>query len=226
LALDELRDAGLTTRAEIISNGAPAQFVPLPVRPRGPFTVLTVGRLVPEKRHDLVVEAVRRSKHASSLRLVIVGKGPLLEKLEQQTRELPARVELGFKSDEELLWLYQTADLYVHASEVELEGMAVLEAMRCGCPAVTADSQKSATKQFALDPAHTFPGGDAQALADKLDDWFEHPERLPQEREKTLAAVQNFGLDHTVEAYEALYERVVAERPLFPARDFDSARPG
>ena len=174
--------------------------------------MLTVGRLVPEKRHDLVVEAVRRSKYASQLRLVIAGKGPLRQKLEQQASSLPSRVEFGFPSDEDLLKLYQTADLYVHASEVELEGMAVLEAMRCGCPALTADSSKSATKQFALDDAHMFPHGDVQALANKLDEWFEHRERLPRVREMTLAAVKDYGIEHTVAAYEQLYERVAPVR--------------
>lgn len=211
LALNELLEAGLTAPAVVISNGAPAQFAPLPSsRPPGPFTVLSVGRLVPEKRHDLLVEAVRRSKHASKVRLVIAGRGPLHDTLERQAKSLPVPVELGFKSDEELLRLYQTADLYVHASEVELEGMAVLEAMRCGCPTVTADSRTSATKQFALDADHVFPTGDAQALANRLDDWFEHPERQAPERQKTLAAVEGFGIEHTRAAYESVYQRVAA----------------
>lgn len=211
-SLDELRASGLTRPAEIISNGAPAQFAPLTSRPPGPFTVLTVGRLVPEKRQDLVIEAVRRSKHAASLRLVIAGRGPLREKLEAQARTLPGGVEFGFKSDEELLRLYQTADLYVHPSEVELEGMAVLEAMRCGCPTVTSDSVTSATKQFALDDAHVFRTGDVQALSARIDDWFENPARLAQGRQKTLTAVKDYGLENTTAAYSRLYERVASQR--------------
>lgn len=211
LALQELLNAGLTTPAQVISNGAPPRFAPLSSRPRGPFTLLTVGRLVPEKRHDLVLEAVRRSKHGAEVRLVIAGKGPMQGRLEQLAQQSPAQVELGFKSDEDLLHLYQTADLYVHASEAELEGMAVLEAMRCGCPAVTSDSRTSATRQFALDEGHVFPGGDAQALANLIDDWFEHPEGLARERARTLEAVQGYGLEHTVAAYENLYERVAAQ---------------
>lgn len=208
LAYEELLAAGLTTPAQIISNGAPEWFAPLPTRPPHPFTVLTVGRLVPEKRHDVVVEAVCRSRHASAMRLVIAGKGPCRAALERQARTCPAQVELGFQTDAALLRLYQTADLYVHASEAELEGMAVLEAMRCGCPTVVSDARASATRQFALGPAHLFRSGDAQALADRIDEWFEHPDRLVREREDTLEAVRGFGLSHTVEAYEALYQRV------------------
>ena len=217
LALDELEAAGLTAPAFIISNGAPAQFTPLPTRPPAPFTVLTVGRLVPEKRQDLLLEAVRRSRHASAIRVVIAGRGPLREKLETMAKALPARVELGFQSDEDLLRLYQTADLYVHASEVELEGMAVLEAMRCGCPSLLSDSPTSAAKQFALSPSHLFPNGDASALAAKIDEWFENPRRLELARAKTLGAVRNYGLDHTIEAYEELYQRVAARKLELPA---------
>lgn len=211
LALDELRAAGLRVPAVVISNGAPARFAPLPARPPGPFTVLTVGRLVPEKRQDVVLEAARRSKHAGELRVVIAGRGPLHDELEALAKNHPSHVELGFKTDEELLRLYQTADLYVHPSEVELEGMAVLEAMRCGCPSLTSDSPSSATKQFALGAEHLFPQGDAQALANRLDAWFEHPQWLAPAREKTLAAVKDYGLDHTLAAYEQLYERVAAQ---------------
>lgn len=208
LALDELKTAGLTTPADIISNGVPECFTPLAARPSHPFTVLTVGRLVPEKRHDVVLEAVGRSRHARELHLVIAGRGPCAAALQEQADHNPAHVELGFQPDDALLRLYQTADLYVHASEAELEGMAALEAMRCGCPSVVADAPTSATRQFSLGPEHLFPQGDAQALAERIDDWFEHPARLTEERAKTVAAVEGYGLSHTVAEYERVYERV------------------
>jgi glycosyltransferase involved in cell wall biosynthesis len=100
----------------------------------------------------------------------------------------------------------------VHASEAELEGLAALEAMRCGCPVLTSDARTSATKQFALDAWHVFPAGDAQALADRLDDCFEHRNRLADDRERTLAAVQGYSLERTVEAYEHLYGQVAQQR--------------
>jgi glycosyltransferase involved in cell wall biosynthesis len=214
LARNELLDAKLTVPTVIISNGAPERFAPLPVRPKGRFTVLSVGRLVPEKRHDVILEAAKRSKHSSELSVVIAGKGALLDsRLHAQAYGHPSQVELGFVSDDRLLELYQTADMYVHASEVELEGMAALEAMRCGCPSVLCDSPASATKQFALGPEHLFPPGDASALARRIDDWFEHPAKLEALRAQTLESVRGLGLDATLLAYERLYLSLAEHRP-------------
>ncbi|MBK7864693.1 MAG: glycosyltransferase [Archangiaceae bacterium] len=209
LARDELRKAGLKAPTEVISNGAPDRFAPLPRREPGRFTVLSVGRLVPEKRHDLIIEAVAASKHARELRLVIAGKGPLQPRLEALAAESPAEVKLGFVSDDELLSLYQHADLYVHASEVELEGMAALEAMRCGCPALIADAPESATKQFAIDAWHLFTPGDAWELARRIDDCFEHRAQLEAMRETTLAFVHGYGLASIIARYEAVYQQVI-----------------
>ncbi len=218
LAEDELHAAGLKTRSVVISNGAPERFRPAEVRARGKFTVLSVGRLVPEKRHDVIIEAVRRSKHAAELRLVIAGKGPLLGRLEQLAKGHPAEVRLGFVSDDELLSLYQSADLYVHASEVELEGMAALEAMRCGCPALLSDAKESATKQFAIDAEHLFPAGDADALAARIDRAFEHPLELEQQRARTLAFVRDYGIDSVIAQYEHAYDGVLARHRFRPQR--------
>jgi glycosyltransferase involved in cell wall biosynthesis len=217
LARDELLKAGLKRPSAIISNGAPERFRPAAARQAGPFTVLSVGRLVPEKRHDLILEAARRSRHARDLRVIIAGKGPLELKLRGLAIGHPSQVRLGFVDDDALLRLYQSADLYVHASEVELEGMAPLEAMRCGCPAVIADSPASATRQFALDGSHLFPAGDAHALARRIDEAFEHRARLVEKRARTLEAVSRFGLAQTVAAYEGIYAALAdRRRPALP----------
>jgi glycosyltransferase involved in cell wall biosynthesis len=212
LALDELRDVGLSTPAVIISNGAPEKFGPADYRPPHPFTVLSVGRFVPEKRHDVIIEAVRQAKHGAQMRLVIAGKGPLQNMLEGLAADHPADVRIGFVEDDELLKLYQTADVYVHASEVELEGMAAVEAMRCGCPSILADSPASATRQFALDRHHLFHPGDAAELAGRLDEFFEHRVWLEAERKRTLDSVKDLGLHTIIGEYEKAYLGVVKRR--------------
>lgn len=212
---DELTAAGLTVPTVVISNGVPEWFTPsdAPRNPDTPFTLLTVGRMSPEKRQDVVLEAVHRARHRDQFRVVLAGKGPREAALRKRAETLGLNVELGFVPDQRLLALYQTADLYVHASEVELEGMSVLEAMRCGCPALVADSPSSAARELALDPLHTFPAGDVRALAERLDYWFEHRAELEQARRRTLEATANRGLRETVRALESLYYSVAGASP-------------
>ncbi len=97
LARGELMRAGLTALPVIISNGAPDEFAPAPRQPGGPFTILSVGRLVPETRHDVIIEAARRSRFASQLRVVIAGKGPLEQRLRGAGRRSPLADRAGLR---------------------------------------------------------------------------------------------------------------------------------
>lgn len=213
LSLRALTSAGLTVPSHVISNGAPSRFMPLPRRPFTPFTVLSVGRLVPEKRHDLIIEALRRAQCAPHVRLVIAGRGPCGEHLQRLAQGHPAHVRVGYVDDDELVALYQTANLYVHASDVELEGLAVLEAMRCGCPAIIANSPSSASTQFALDDAHLFAPDDPDALARALDHWFFDRAGLGASRVRSYDHVRHFGIGETIAAYERVYRSLSLVNP-------------
>lgn len=83
---------------------------------------------------------------------------------------------MGFYGQEELLRLLNSCDLYVHASDAEIEGISCMEALACGLVPVIANSPLSATPQFALDDRSLFQAGNAGDLADKIDYWIEHPE--------------------------------------------------
>ena len=74
---------------------------------------------------------------------------------------------------------YNMADLYVHAADIEVECMSAMEAMACGKPLLISDSEKSATKQFALDSRSLFTAGNAEDLTSRIDYWI----RNKKERE-------------------------------------------
>jgi glycosyltransferase involved in cell wall biosynthesis len=213
-ALAELRAHGLRAPAEVISNGAPPDFAPRgqerAERHRGRILLLAVGRLAPEKRLDVTIEGVRRSRHAASIQLVVTGRGPRAREVRRRVRALPVPAEVGFVSDGELRRLLATADLLVHASELELEGMAVLEALASGTPALVARAPASAAPQFAISPEFLFEPGDPDDLARHLDRLLDAPERLRAARAEALALAGRFRLADSVARLEALYLRVAA----------------
>lgn len=107
----------------------------------GPFGdyVLTVGRLDPWKRTDLVVGALA---HAPSAQLVIVGRGPEEERLRRLARRLSVadRIRWVPLADEEtLLSLYSGARLVAIAPAGEDLGYVPLEAFLSGKPVVTTE---------------------------------------------------------------------------------------
>jgi glycosyltransferase involved in cell wall biosynthesis len=184
-AEQKLRSHGLRTPTFVVSNGvtpdvakATAGMGERPQDDPGTFFILAVGRLAQEKRQDVILEAVRRSRHRDQIRLVLAGEGPRGDELRRLAQSLPRGAEIGFLPREELLRYFTQADLFVHASEVELEGMAVLEAMSAGLPVLVAQAPESAASAFALDDDFRFPAGDASTLSARIDALIEDRQKL------------------------------------------------
>jgi glycosyltransferase involved in cell wall biosynthesis len=209
--VEELRRRGLAVPADVVSNGIPPQFQPGPgqVRtPGAPFQVLAVSRLAKEKRLDVIIEAVRLARHAPRIQLVLCGHGPEAERLRRLAAGLPLPAEFRVVEEADMPGVMRGADLLVHASEIELEGMAVLEALGTGLPALVADARYSAAARLAISDEFRFPPGDAAGLARRLDHLVEHPERLAAAREASLAAAEGLRLSTSIAKLEAIYQKV------------------
>ncbi len=91
--------------------------------------LLAIGRLVPHKRFDQLIEAVR----GSGLRLTIAGVGPELDRLR---RIAPPRVSFaGAVTDAELKVLLTGARALVHPT-IEEFGIVMAEALAAGVPVI------------------------------------------------------------------------------------------
>jgi glycosyltransferase involved in cell wall biosynthesis len=224
-AEERLRAHGFRARAVVVSNGVPPDVaeataieVPRPaVSEDRPFFILTIGRLAAEKRQEVIIEAVRRSRHRDRIRLVVMGAGPREAELRDLARELP-HAEVGFAPRAELLHSLATADLFVHASEVELEGMAVLEAMSAGLPSIVAQAPESAASRFALNDDFKFPAGDAGALAEKIDALIEAPHKLEAARPAYRERARQFDFGASVDKLVDVYRDLVDAKRNAEAR--------
>lgn len=101
-----------------------------PVAGLEPGFVLTVARLLPYKRVDVVIDAVRQLE---GTRLVVVGEGPDADRLAARAPEVTHF--FPSVSDAELRWLYANAQALVTASQEDF-GLTPLEAMGFGTPVV------------------------------------------------------------------------------------------
>ena len=104
--------------------------------------------------------------------------------------------------------LMRSADLLVHAAEVELEGMALLEALGTGLPALVAEAPLSAASTLAVSDEFRFPSGDVDELARRIDRLIEHPELLAAARQATQVRAEGLRLEASVAKLEAIYQRV------------------
>ncbi len=91
---------------------------------------LTISRMVPYKRMDLIVEAF---SHLPDKRLIVVGDGPEMKKVKSLSKK---NVEvLGWMSDEKIRELMKGAKAFVFAAEEDF-GIVVVEAQAAGTPVI------------------------------------------------------------------------------------------
>ena len=93
-----------------------------------------LGRLVPHKRFELLVQAWERVRPAVGGRLVIAGDGPERERLEAMAG--PGVEILGKISESEKQHLLSTAWLMVHPASHEGWGLVIMEAAAHGTPSL------------------------------------------------------------------------------------------
>lgn len=121
----------------------PATFFPGPDRlPSEKVNFLFVGRLVPYKCADVLIEAFALNPVLRKHRLWIVGDGPERPALEQliEKHQLQDCVELfGWKTQTEVGEFLRKADVFAFPSIRELGAGVIVEAMACGLTCLAVD---------------------------------------------------------------------------------------
>ena len=127
------------SRVNVVTPGIDPRFTPGGPRSERPL-VVAVGRLVPVKRFELLVEALVEVKQRHpALEAVIVGEGYRRDDLVAQINAAQAEDWLslpGRVTDDELIDLYRRAWLVASSSLREGWGMTITEAAACATPAV------------------------------------------------------------------------------------------
>lgn len=134
--LDRLRLPA--ANVSVVPPGIDTKFRPGGSRTSEP-SVVAVGRLMPSKAFDRLIDAVAIVRRDVPVRLTIVGEGYGRDALQQQINRLGAEewCELvGRVDDAELVRHYQSAWLVASTSQAEGWGMTLTEAAACGTPTV------------------------------------------------------------------------------------------
>jgi glycosyltransferase involved in cell wall biosynthesis len=141
-----------------------------------------------------------------------VGSGLSEQKLRKKGRILSNPPRIGFLSDQELMETLGYADLYVHASEVELESISCLEAMGSGLVPLISSSTLSATSQFALDCHSLFAPRKPRLLAQKIDYWIEHPDQVEKYKDIYIKEAESYALPLQVERMEQFFNDAINQK--------------
>lgn len=151
------------------------------------FTVITVGRISPIKRIELLLEALALLKEDTRKKVYarIIGDPvtdsdkAYLQYLEKKRLALGVQDIIDFLPGIEFARIhtvYQEGDMFVNCSDTDSLDKSILEAMSSGLPVVTSN----VALQDVVDPAMSqlllTPKGNPQLLADRLDILVRMPE--------------------------------------------------
>jgi glycosyltransferase involved in cell wall biosynthesis len=152
---DEIRGrlpSGRRDRVHVIPTGVDVAGIrasaPIDSRPEAGWpddavVVASLGRLAPEKRPQLLLDAVAQAAGVHpALRLLVIGGGPSLDELRSRAdrTDLAGRVHFtGPLPRPEALARLAGADVFAFVSRTETQGLVLAEALAAGLPAVAVD---------------------------------------------------------------------------------------
>lgn len=170
--------------------------------------IVQTASLTPVKQQSLLLEIMAQVRETSpAARLLLAGDGPLRRTLENQAEALGLENAIcwrGHVPHPEMTAVYQQGRLYLQTSRHESQGMAVLEAMACGLPAL--GTPVGILPQVAAAP----PGWEAERLAAQVVALLTDRALYRQQRARARRLVETcFSLKGAVGGFLELYETLL-----------------
>lgn len=189
----------------------------------GPCAALHVGRLEGWKGAHLAIAAVAEArKRGTDVTLSILGRGPRRRHLERLSRRLGVQDHIRFidrlPSLDDVFDLYGEHDVFLFPSLRESGGMALLEAMASGLPAVALSiggPALSITNETGYRVPASRPETTIGYLADALVELAEDPERRQRMGRRAAERVRDkYAWNRKAESLDRFYEFVLRRGPL------------
>ena len=171
--------------------------------------VVYVGRMLPHKRVDTVLDALERVNAERRVAALLIGIGALHGSVRERL-SAPAfggrAVAPGFRFDA-AAWL-KRASVFVSLSSAEGMPNTVMEAMAMRCPVVVSDIPQH--REILDEGSALFaPVGDAEAAARAILRLLDHPEEARARAERARSRADAWSIEATALAWADLYARVL-----------------
>jgi len=184
------------------------------------INLLFVGRLVPYKCVDIVIESVSRLAPTlrDQIRLTIVGDGSEKNNLEKLSQELSVSDIVhftGWVNQQETLEYYRKADIFCFPSIREFGGAVVLEAMACRLPCIVANNGgigEYVTEEtgFKIEPVSREYL--TQELTNKIKILVENEKLRESMSVKSVERAKEFEWEHKAKKIVELYDKMIVEK--------------
>lgn len=182
--------------------------------------LLFVGRLVPYKGADMLIEALGRLKPAirERIELTVVGDGSERGLLEARVAELGLQESVcftGWVPQQETREYYRNSDIFCFPSVREFGGAVVLEAMACGLPCIVVNNggigeyitDETGYKIDPLSPEYV-----TEALVEKIGLLVADRDLRTRMARKAVERAGAFVWEHKAQQILTIYKELLARR--------------
>ena len=178
-------------------------------------TAVYVGRMDPEKKVGLVVDAFSKVlEKLPEAQLVVVGDGVDRLRIEQVVKKLgindSVRI-LGRVLQPDLYELYRVGDVFATASEIETQGIVLIEAAATGLPLIAVNA--GAVSEVCITNKNGFlcePGNVSQ-IADSIYKILSDNELQKKFSKASLEIASEHDLEKTIDKFLNIYNKVIKE---------------
>jgi glycosyltransferase involved in cell wall biosynthesis len=173
--------------------------------------ILGVGTIEPRKNFEGLIEAFRKIKNdIDDLYLVIIGtKGWCTGEIEKLERDLEIKNKikfLGYAKYEDLVAIYNLAEIFVFPSIYEGFGMPPLEAMKSGCPVIC--SNTSSLPEVCGDSAYMVNPHDIRAIEGGIREILGDEKLREHLKNKGLKQAEKFSWEKSAQKLLELFENL------------------
>lgn len=188
----------------VVPNGVDlAVFRPSP-HERQSFTVLFLGRLIPNKGPHRLLEAVPHLD--AGITVTFIGDGPLYQQLRQRARQLGVadRVTFAGARPDPHRFL-PTGSVLVRPSDTEGLFLAVLEALACGLPVIASPAAAATIIEHGRN-GYRLSDNSPHEIAYYVNQLYRSPRLWKEMSSQARCTAERFPWEKTVALYEELYQ--------------------
>ncbi|WP_172250470.1 N-acetyl-alpha-D-glucosaminyl L-malate synthase BshA [Saccharibacillus deserti] len=176
--------------------------------------LMHISNFRPVKRVPDVIEVFDRVNREMPSKLLLVGEGPDMPKVQSKIRELGLEDRVHFLGkQDEIAQVISLADLLLLPSEKESFGLVALEAMACGVPTVGSEAGGIPELVEHGVTGYLAPIGDTAAMAAYAVRLLSDPGEKAKMREACLERAHTRFCDQKImREYEEIYYRVLGRK--------------